>query len=384
MNMKRLYVVLLAVIACIAAVEIISSVSKSMPSNDKTFSERMDSLMQSRYGENEPGAAMIITKNDSVVAEGYYGIADMKTMSPITENTTFNIASVSKQFTVVGALILQQRGLFDYDELVGNHNPDYTADFWKQVTFRHLASQSSGIPDSRDRSNRHNMIYATDSMSKSYFPDVEKLKFAPGECYDYVNPTFILIADVIEKITGLKFVDYQQKEIFDCCEMANTYYFNPNETPINQSHGYVIDSNGTWVEKDYGEETFFATRPDGGIYSTAKDMMKWEKGLRDGIVLNDSLLNDAYQPRVSVTDSEWCDYQQRANTYYAMGWFVDKTPNYPVKVYHTGDNGGYQAYVAKYPSCNVCITVLENRNDKDRWSMALEIDRLLKESRLID
>ena len=67
-----------------------------------------------------------------------------------------------------------------------------------------------------------------------------------------------------------------------------------------------------------------------------------------------------------------------------MGWFVDKTPNYPVKVYHTGDNGGYQAYVAKYPSCNVCITVLENRNDKDRWSMALEIDRLLKESRLID
>ena len=70
MNMKRLYVVLLAVIACIAAVEIISSVSKSMPSNDKTFSERMDSLMQSRYGENEPGAAMIITKNDSVLAEG--------------------------------------------------------------------------------------------------------------------------------------------------------------------------------------------------------------------------------------------------------------------------------------------------------------------------
>jgi CubicO group peptidase (beta-lactamase class C family) len=95
--------------------------------------------------------------------------------------------------------------------------------------------------------------------------------------------------------------------------------------------------------------------------------------------LNASLLELAYTPIVSVSDSHLCDYQRRPNTYYAMGWFVDKTPGFPTKVYHTGDNGGYQAYLAKYPSENLFIAVLENRNDKDRWSMAVEIDRILKE-----
>ncbi len=349
----------------------------------KTVSERIDSLMQSRYAATEPGAAVMVIKGDSVLAEGYYGIADMVTQKPVTDTTTFNIASISKQFTVVGALCLQQKGLLQIDTTVGAFYPQFTAGFWKNVTLKHLASQSSGIPDSRDRSSRHDMIYATDSASMSYFPRVDSLKFNPGEYYDYINPTFLLIADVIEKTTGEKFIMYQQHTLFDCCGMNDTYYFDPKKNPDCQSHGYVKDDNGLWREKDYGEETFFATRPDGGIYSTARDLARWERGLASKAILNDNLLEMAYTPVVSVTDSPWCDYQQRANTYYALGWFVDKTPSYPVKVYHTGDNGGYQAYLAKYPSEGVAIIVLENRNDLDRWEMALKIDKILKEAGLL-
>lgn len=348
----------------------------------KTLSERIDSLMQTRYAFDEPGAAVMITKGDEVLVEAYYGIADMDKMTPITDSTTFNIASISKQFTVVGALALQQQGKLDINSAVGNYYPMYHADFWRDVTIKHLASQSSGIPDSRDRSSREVMIYANDSISMSYFPNVTSLKFAPGECYDYVNPTFLLIADIIEKISGEKFVDYQQHCIFDCCAMNNTYYFDPLVSPECQSHGYVVDRSGVWHEKDYGEETFFATRPDGGIYSTVKDLAKWEKGLATGKILSKALLQFAYTPVVSVADSKWCDYQRRPNTYYALGWFVDKTPGFPIKVYHTGDNGGYQAYLAKYPSQEIAVIVLENRNDNDRWSMATCIDRILKEEGL--
>lgn len=368
--MKRILFVLLAVLMIVSA------------QAAKTIEERVDSLMQTRYNVNEPGAAVMIMMGDSVLIERYYGIADMETECPVTDTTTFNIASISKQFTVVGALALQQQGKLDINTPVGNFYPEFTADFWDKVTLTHLASQSSGIPDSRDRSSRKNMIYATDSTSMSYFPSVEQLKFNPGEYYDYINPTFLLIADVIEKITGEKFVDYQQTDIFNKCGMLSTYYFNPNTTPKCQSHGYVI-KDGLWQEKDYGEETFFATRPDGGIYSTVKDLARWEQALASNTILNDSLLELAYTPVVSVSDSHLCDYQRRPNTYYAMGWFVDKTPGFPTKVYHTGDNGGYQAYLAKYPSENLFIAILENRNDKDRWSMAVEIDRILKESGIL-
>lgn len=346
----------------------------------KTASERIDSLMSLRYDDPlAPGAAVIVVKGDSIIAEHYYGVADVETKQPVTATTTFNIASISKQFTVIGALTLQQKGMLDIDTSVRVFYPEFKASFWENVTLRHLASQSSGIPDSRDRSSRQKMIYATDSSSMSYFPLVTGLKFNPGECYDYINPTFLLIAGAMEKVTGQKFVDYQQKAIFDVCQMKDTYYFNPSDTVACQSHGYVPSVANGWSEKDYGEETFFATRPDGGIYSTARDMIKWEKALANGSVLCDSLIKMAYTPVVSVSESVWCDYQRRPNTFYAMGWFVDKTPGYPVKVYHTGDNGGYQAYLAKFPSADVAVVVLENRNDKDRWYMAKEIDRILKE-----
>lgn len=345
-----------------------------------SVSARVDSLMAERYCSDEPGAAVIISQNDEVLFEGYYGVADMETLRPIDSNTTFNIASVSKQFTVIGAMILQERGLFNMNSAVAECFPEWQADFWKRVTFKHLASHTSGVPDIRDRSSREACVYADDSTSMSYIPMLDSLVFEPGAYYDYINPTFIIIAKAIEKITGRAFIDYQQEEVFDRCGMSRTYYFDPKISKPYQSHAYILNDDGDgWMQYDFGEETFFATRPDGGIYSTARDMVKWEEALRSGRVLNQHWLMRAYEPMISVADSPLCDYQRRPNTYYALGWFVDKTPGFPTKVYHTGDNGGYQAYVAKYPSRGVSIIVLENRNDNDRWSMALEIDRILKE-----
>ena len=91
----------------------------------------------------------------------------------------------------------------------------------------------------------------------------------------------------------------------------------------------------------------------------------------------------AYTPHVEVTGSKWSSYQNRPNTYYGLGWFIDKTPGYPRKVYHTGDNGGFQAYLAKYPEKEVTIIILENRNDNDRWSLATAIDKILLDAGLL-
>ncbi|MCC8118775.1 MAG: beta-lactamase family protein [Bacteroidales bacterium] len=337
-----------------------------------TLKAQLDSLFEARYPDaNEPGAAVLIAKGDSIIYERYFGIADMDTHEPIDSNTLFNIASVSKQFTVIG---LMQTGI-DLERKASEFF-DFPQPFWKQITLADLAGHTSGIPDSRDRSDREKCIYATDESSEAYFPTVDSLKFEPGTAYDYLNPSFILLARVIKQSSGVEFTKYQQEHIFRPLGMTHTIYFSPDSMPEHTAHGYIPDSNG-WKEYDYGEETFFATRPDGGIYSTARDMLKWEIGLDHGVILPDSLIQKAYNPRINVSNSPWCDYQRRPNTWYGMGWFVDTTPGEPVKVYHTGDNGGFQAYVAKYPSTGIKIIVLENRNDRDRWSMARAIDSIL-------
>lgn len=318
----------------------------------------------------------MVLKGDSVLFERYYGVADMSTGERIGPSTRFNIASVSKQFTVAAVLQLMEEGKLDIGQPVSDFM-DFSQPFWHDITLAHLASHSSGIPDSRDRSDRMKCVYATDETSYAYFPTVDTLKFRPGSDYDYLNPSFIILAKIVEAVTGKNFTDYQQENVFGPLGMTSTCYFDPDGMPANTAHAYVKDDCGGWMEYDYGEETFFATRPDGGIYSTVRDMARWESGLRHGTVLGGDMVSMAYSPLVKVSGSRWCDYQNRPDTWYGLGWFVDTAPGRSTKVYHTGDNGGFQAYVAKYPDRDIAVIVLENRNDRDRWQMATAIDDII-------
>lgn len=384
---------------------IISAVIAVSSMNAVDVASQVDALMKKRYSSDTPGAAIMILKGDSLVMEKYYGVADMETKEPISVLTRFNIASVSKQFTVVGALRLVNEGKITLNDTLASFFPKYTEPFWKQLQIWHLMSHTSGLPDSRDRSSREACVFANDSISMSYFPSVKELRFKPGSAYDYKNPTFLLLANIIEQCDSIPFIEYQKRYIFDELGMVSTTYFNPNNMPANTAHGYIntmadeasstdndtagktveIDNSNSsqWQQYDYGEETFFATRPDGGIYSTIRDLAQWEKGLRDNRIIPDSLLQLAYTPHVEVTGSKWSSYQNRPNTYYGLGWFIDKTPGFPTKVYHTGDNGGFQAYLAKYPEKDVVVIILENRNDNDRWSLATAIDKILLDAGLL-
>lgn len=355
-----------------------------------SVAECLDSLVSARYSDDEPGAAILVARGDSILYERYVGIADMSTGLPISPATRFNIASCSKQFAVIGLLRLVEQGIVDPDEPLVSYFPEYSRPFWRDMTLRHLMSHSSGLPDSRPRSDRNATVFADDAFSMAYFPYVDSLKFTPGTAYDYLNPSFLLLAKVIEQKSGLPFTVYQQRYVFEPSGMLSTYYFDPTAAPSDVSHGYlntfagqssdtdgspkVITSADKWQEYDYGEETFFATRPDGGIYSCPRDLLLWEKALKDGRVVEAGTLSQAYTPRIVVSGSEWCDYQNRPNTSYGYGWFIDNTPGRPLKIYHTGDNGGYKAYVAKYPDEDVVVIVLENRCDLDRWSFGLAIE----------
>jgi CubicO group peptidase (beta-lactamase class C family) len=197
----------------------------------------------------------------------------------------------------------------------------------------------------------------------------------------------------------MPFIKYQKRHIFDELGMVSTTYFDPKNTPANTAHGYIntkadgasstdndtagktikVDNSNSsqWQQYDYGEETFFATRPDGGIYSTIRDLRLWEKALKEYRIISKEMLLTAYTPHITVTGSTWSTYQNRPNTSYGLGWFIDNTPGYPTKVYHTGDNGGFQAYLGKFPQKDVTVIILENRNDNDRWSLVKTIDEIL-------
>lgn len=380
-----------------------------MNARDGIYS-RIDSLMRNRYAADSPGAAVYISCGDSVIINKGYGLADVVTGKHIDENTSFNIASVTKQFTVAGILLLQEAGLISVDDCLSKYFPEYSSDIWGKVKIRHLMSHSSGIPDLRPRTDREFMLKIDDRQSLEYMAQLDSLKFTPGTQYDYINPTFQLLYEIINRVSGSEFETFQKKMIFDKAQMTNTVYFSPGKDIKNMAHGYIRDntvrsskdsdtgkkedfssgkkyrdSNGDmWMEYDYGEETFFGTKSDGGLYSTISDFVKWERALAGNKILSKASKEEAYTSHIIVSGSPYSSYQNRENTYYGYGWFLDNTPGFPLKIYHTGDNGGFQIYAAKYPQKDILILLFENRNDCDRWEFARFTDNLLKDSGLLD
>lgn len=356
--------------------------------------EQISEILEKRYDikdEIAPGAAVIIKKGDSILLEKYIGYADLFFKKPIDRLTHFNIASCTKQFTAAAILKMQELGQIDINKSIYELSPEINKYLppkkkpFTDITTATLMAHSSGIPDARPREDKDFVLYATDMQSIEYIKNLDSLHFEPGTQYEYINPTFQLLYLFIEKLTGNNYEDYMENNIFKPSLMYTAKFFEPYRQIFHPSHGYIPDaqSYGGWKEYDYGEESFFATKADGGLYITAREMLHWLDALRDNVVLNEHSRSLMWRPTTQVSGSKFCDYQNRPNTFYGLGWFIEQQPNLPLKVYHTGDNGGFQAYEGYFPEADVAVVILENRNDKPRWELVEQIDNILNQANLL-
>lgn len=338
--------------------------------------KEIDSLLTATYPEQIPGAAFLLMIEDSIELAKGYGIADMDDMTPITENTFFNIASVSKQFSAVALFILAQEKKLSLDDTVCKWFPEFESQLLNKITLRHLLSHSSGIPDARDRSNRKFVTTAIDTESYAYISRLESLNFEPGSSYEYMNPTYQLMYTIIERASGLTFDEFMRKMIFDKAGMNEAQYFEAQKDIPRMAHGYLYsNSEEKYQEYDYGEESFFATKADGGLYTSIIEFSNWEKALRTNSLVDATYLKEAFTPHVKINETPF--------THYGYGWFIEDIPGFPRKIYHTGDNGGFQIYAGRYPESKILYLIFANRNDEDREKIAHQIDLILKKRGLI-
>ncbi|HBG24574.1 MAG TPA: hypothetical protein DEO54_09165 [Rikenellaceae bacterium] len=332
-----------------------------------------DLLFSSLYPDKEPGAAVLILKGDSVVFEKGYGIANMESMTEIDGNTFFNIASVSKQFSAVALMILAEEGKLSLDDSVKRWFPDFNSSIIEKITLRHLLSHTSGIPDSRDRSDRHFVTTATDIESYRYIGSLDKLNFEPGTRYEYMNPTFQLMYTIIERSSGIGFDEFMRTRVFEPASMRETTYFEAEKQIPRMAHGYLYNKESAKFEEfDYGEESFFATKADGGIYTSVREFVDWELALRKNLLVNEETINEAQTPKIEIPEIPY--------NHYGYGWFIENSPGFPPKIYHTGNNGGFQIYAARYPKQEILYLVFSNRDDRNREETARKMDQIFKKA----
>lgn len=338
---------------------------------DKALIASLDSLFTADYAADGPGAAVIVLRGNDVIFDKGYGVADLGTGAKIDGNTFFNIASMSKQFTAVAIMQLAEQGLLSVTDPVTKYCPEFTDPIWEGIEIRHLLAHSSGIPDARGNYSREEKVQATDELALAYMDTLSFVNFAPGEEYEYMNPTFVLLGEIVSRVSGQEFGEYMHDHVFVPAGMEQTLYYVPGqeENIPDMAHGYDLNSEtGEWTEDDFGESTFFATRPDGGIYTSTHEFVKWELALREGKVISAESLREAMTPKTAIDENES----------YCYGWInqTSKIAN-KVVIYHNGGNGGFRSTGLRYPEDQILVAVFCNRDDFEWFVFKDKVEKML-------
>ncbi len=197
----------------------------------------LDSLFGSIFKPGEPGGIICVTRNDSVVYKTAFGMARLDSAERITDSTIFNISSASKIFTSAALLKLAELGTISLDDPLAKYFPEFPENIFKKITIRHILTHSSGLPDMRplnmEQWNRyltcHNSVFGHDKDYRLYgtedehmqiFQNLDTVAFEAGTHYQRDDPAYILVAPLIERITGQSFDRWMRDSIFNPAEIG--------------------------------------------------------------------------------------------------------------------------------------------------------------------
>ena len=302
----------------------------------ENISSRIDSLFSSFIKTAEPGGAVLIAKGEQIIFSKGYGIADINSKELITPHTIFNTGSVSKTFVSNAILLLQQRNLLSLDDNMLKYFPE---------------------------NNKVNIEKTADQA--------DKLEFAPGSRYKYSNPAFNALALIIEKITGNKWQQFVQTEIFAKANMTESDITDGSHPETGVSHGYEKE-NRIFKELDYGEEPTFSAAGNGGIWCSVTDLHKYYLALQKPAFLNKEIIAGSMQ--VKRFDN-WSSEKEPNNGY---SWFITKAINGLERIGHTGSQGGFRANFQFIPEKKIFVGMLFNT--PHNCDILLEkIEQILKE-----
>ncbi|MEO6348356.1 MAG: serine hydrolase [Aquaticitalea sp.] len=248
----------------------------------QNLEKEVDAYLQSEYPSDGPGVSFLIAKNGKPIYQKAFGMANLELNVPMTTNNVIEIGSMTKQFTAVSILMLEEQGKLAIEDDITKYIPDYPNQ-GKKITIHQLLNHTSGIKSYTDMANFES-IARTDMTPKELI-DVfknEPMGFEPGDKFLYNNSGYILLGYIIEVASGQTFADFIQKNIFDTLGMTSSSYGSMKKIVPNRASGYSQIENG-YVNADYLSLTLpYAA---GSIMSTTSDLLKWENALNNNTLI---------------------------------------------------------------------------------------------------
>ena len=318
-------------------------------------SERIEAVLDKifhNYAGTVPGAAVSVSKNGEPIWIKSYGLANLETGDPVEMMTNFRLASVTKQFTAICIMILKEKGKLSYDNSLRDLLPEFPQ-YAEGITVLHMLQHTSGIRDYDDFTPVGYKGQLVDRDVLNMLLKQNSTYFPPGSEYKYSNSAYVLLGLIVERLSGVSFSEFMDREIFKPLDMNGSVLHIKGVTSIeNRAYGYASKPDG-FVFNDQSSGSLLLG--DGGVYSNVGDLVKWDKSLfSDRLVSRDSLL-EAFTRGILSTGEE---------TKYGYGWHISEFDGVKL-LYHGGSTAGFRNLFIRVPELGISMIILTNRNILD-------------------
>lgn len=280
--------------------------------------------------------------------------------TPASVRTSYRLASLTKQFTATAILLLVEKGELRLETDMADLLPEMARSA-HGVCVRHLLTHTSGIGDYEELLSADQMAQVTDADVVVLLSQANQRYFAPGTAFRYSNSGYVLLGLIVERISGYSFADFLQEEIFRPLGMHSTLAYQPGRSSVpERAYGYTATAD-TFLLTD--QSITSATLGDGGVYSSAADLVRWEHALTHAQLISPSTLEQAWSP-ARLSDGTPVPY--------GFGWYVDVDRG-RLRLTHHGETAGFTNAVIRYPHEQLGVWVLTNGTGGAPWDVAQKV-----------
>ena len=345
--------------------------------------QMMENIAREAHEKGGFTGAWLYAENGEIVSKGAMGFRDAQDSLPITEHTVFQLASVSKQFTAAAVMLLVRKGLLRLEDEITTFFPEIP---YPGVTVRHLLTHTGGVPDYFDDADwfikiwkEEKRIPGNDEIVRFLCETKLKAYFAPGEDFHYSNTGYNLLALLVERLSGVPYEEFLQKNVFEPAGMTSTRacHIRRDGVPFENYARATVCEDGKYVaDVDSAEEmdviALDGLNGDDYVYTNIFDMFRWDRALREGKVLTLEEQKLMYTPVFDEDDGLG----------YGFGWGVGRDEKLGLVVGHSGGMPGVGTWFERFLDADRVLVFLSNRDSEDArafWSFETALEAIARD-----